>query len=74
MALSSLRHGCIGLKDMPASSLSMLENSWHRKRSRVEQLVLAARRLTSSKSTAAGWCLVTCSSNPYCRAEPTGRR
>ncbi|KAA6423703.1 MAG: hypothetical protein FRX49_06274 [Trebouxia sp. A1-2] len=40
----------------PAYSLEMQENSLKRKLCRLEVAVVAARRLTSSRSTDAGWC------------------
>ena len=45
----------------PAKPRSMQENSWLRKRCRVEQLLVATSRFTSSRSTAEGWCRVVCS-------------
>lgn len=47
----------------PPRSLVMAENSVVRNFSRVVHLVAAARRLTSSRSTEAGWCLVSCQSH-----------
>ena len=44
----------------PACSLEMQENSRHRKACSVAHLVVAARRLMSSRSTLAGWCFTSC--------------
>ena len=44
----------------PAYSLEMLENSWQRKARSVGARVVVTRRLTSSRSTDAGWCFVAC--------------
>ena len=44
----------------PACSLEMQENSRIRKAWSVCALVVAARRLMSSRSTLAGWCFTSC--------------